>query len=418
MIQPTHVLFVTIDGGGNIPAVMGLARRLAKQGFNIHVLSEPCMEEMVSAYGFGFTPFKKYFTRSNRKEDFFNDWNSSALSNPTLDKIVFGPAEVVVEGTLEALNKNNIGLLVVDCLLLPALMAAEVLKIPRVVVFHFPEYLPGPNRPPGVMGLLPGKGLFGKLRDKLLSKVFNKVLNKNLSKLNQIRNAYALPPLHSVTDLIHQADLRLIQTLGRFDFPIEPAPANVRYTGPVLDDPDWTTAWTNPWPENDKRPLVVVSLSSTFQNQAKTIQEIIDALRGLEVRGLVTLGMAMEDAIFDAPDNVVIVKSAPHSQVFPLADLVITHAGHGTIMRALANGLPLICLPMGRDQFDNAVKVAYHQCGINLGRKSGASTIRKAIVRLLQDPVFKQNAVRFQKDILAAEQKDIAVSEIKKLCLT
>jgi len=36
--------------------------------------------------------------------------------------------------------------------------------------------------------------------------------------------------------------------------------------------------------------------------------------------------------------------------VFPLADLVITHAGHGTLMRALSHGLPLVCLPMGRDQ--------------------------------------------------------------------
>lgn len=374
------------------------------------------MEDAVRSYGFEFIPFKKYFTRTNRNEDLINDWNASTLNNPTLDKIVFGPAETVVEETLNALKATHAGLLIADCLLLPALIAAEALHIPRVIAFHFPEYLPGANRPPGVMGLLPGKGFFGKLRDRLVSLVFKGVFNKHLSFINSIRAKYGLPKLHDMTELIHQADLRLMQTLSNFDFPLEPAPANVRYTGPVLDDPDWTEAWDNPWQKDDKRPLVVISLSSTFQNQAQSIQDAIHALKGLEVRGLVTLGMAMKDIRLDVPDNVVVVNSAPHSQVFPHASLVITHAGHGTIMRALANGLPLICLPMGRDQNDNAVKVAYHKLGIHLSPKAGAGKIRKAVIHVLDDASFTQKARSFQKDILSEDRKNRAVSLINDLC--
>jgi len=410
------ILFVTIDGGGNIPAVLGLAHRLANDGHRIHVLSEPCMENVVKSYGFAFTGFRKYFTRTDRKEDLLNDWNASALNNPALDKIVFGPAETVVEETYEQLKATRADLLITDCLLLPALIAAEALHIPRIIAFHFPEYLPGDNRPPGVMGLLPGKGLLGKLRDSIVSFVFSKVFNKHLSFINSIRIKYALPKLNDMTELIHQADLRLMQTLSTFDFQLVPAPANVRYTGPVLDDPDWTETWTNPWPENDTRPLVVISLSSTFQNQAQSIQNAIYALKGLEVRGLVTLGMAMKDIRLDIPDNVVVVGSAPHSQVFPLAHLVITHAGHGTIMRALANGLPLICLPMGRDQNDNAVKVGHHKLGLYLSPKSGADKIRKAVIRVLNDTSFRQNAYLFQKNILKEDKKNIAVSLINDLC--
>jgi hypothetical protein len=45
-----NILLVTIDGGGNIPAVMGLARQLGEQGYRIHVLSEPCMAVAVRSY--------------------------------------------------------------------------------------------------------------------------------------------------------------------------------------------------------------------------------------------------------------------------------------------------------------------------------------------------------------------------------
>jgi len=407
------VLFVTIDGGGNIPPVLGLARRLSEKGLEIFVLSEPCMEELVRSAGFTFIPFRNYFTRTDRKEDLLRDANTSAMNSPVVDKIVFGPAKVIVDETFAAIQSNGIDLLVVDCLLLPALIAAEAAGIPGVIAFHFPEYMPGPNRPPGMMGLLPGRNLFGKMRDKLLGAVFTKIFNKHLDSVNSIRSFYSLAPLRNLTDLVHRADLRLIQTLRSFDFPIEPPPANVRYTGPVLDDPDWTEPWSNPWPADDTRPLIVVSLSSTFQDQARTIQSVIDSLALLPVRGLVTLGLAMQDQSFHLPENVLVVKSAPHSSVFPHASLVITHAGHGTIMRALSFGLPLLCLPMGRDQNDNAAKVAFHECGLRLSSRSGPEEIKRAVLKILSDRTYKQQAEIFRKNIVNESERN---SDIEEIC--
>jgi MGT family glycosyltransferase len=306
---------------------------------------------------------------------------------------------------------------VVDCLLPTALIAGEYLQVPRVVLFHMPEYLPGPNRPPGVMGLTPGISFFGRFRDRLLGKLFFRIINKYLPLINNVRKPYGLRPLGNPIDLLHQADLRFIQTARTFDFPLEPSPQNVRYTGPVLDDPDWAQPWENPWPDNDRRPLVVVSLSSTFQNQKEAIKNCIEALSKLPVRGLVTLGLALDHEKIEVPDNVIVVPSAPHSQVFPLADLVITHAGHGTIMRALAHGLPLICLPMGRDQNDNAAKVAYHGCGLRLSGKAKPAKIRQAIGRILQDGSFKKKASLLQKEIKASADQDTAIAELERLGL-
>ena len=415
MKKQRNVLFVTIDGGGNLPPVLGLAKDLSESEYRVSILSEPCMEEVIRDQGFNFIPFQRHFTRADRKEDIFKDWNVSPIKNPVMENIVLGPARIITGETIHAIRQTGAGLLVADCLLPTALIAAEACKIPGVLAFHMPEYFPGANRPPGMFGLKPGKGVAIRFRDRVLTLLFNKKLDQFLPLVNEVRAGEGLTPLKQCSDLIHGADLRLIQTLERFDFPLEPRPENVRYTGPVLSDPDWTSSWSNPWPANDPRPLVVISLSSTFQNQYAAIQSAIDALRDQEIRGLVTLGPALEKDRFSVPENVVVMESAPHSRVFPQASLVITHAGHGTVMRALSHGLPLVCLPMGRDQNDNAVKVEHHGCGIHLSPKAGPAKIRNAMLKILADDSFRQVADSFREDIRAGNQGALILMEIEAL---
>jgi UDP:flavonoid glycosyltransferase YjiC (YdhE family) len=55
--------------------------------------------------------------------------------------------------------------------------------------------------------------------------------------------------------------------------------------------------------------------------------------------------------------DVVVVRSAPHTQILHEADVLIIHCGHGTAMKGLAAGVPLSCMPMGRDQNDVAARV-------------------------------------------------------------
>ena len=325
------------------------------------------------------------------------------------------PAMDVAKETQAILNKEKVDVVVADFMMIGSLIAAEAMGIKRVALFHMPEYLPGPGRPPGGMGLLPLNSRLGRLRDKMLTKVFYRVINQYLPPLNSVRKAFSLPLYQSIDDIYHQADLRLIQTSKVFDAPISPAPENVRYVGAVLDDPGWTDPEEKFWSENDSRPFVVVSLSSTFQNQRSALDRIISALSGMDIRCLVTLGPAMECETFKVPENIVVLSGVPHSQVFPQADAVITHAGHGTVMRALAHGLPLVCLPMGRDQIDNAALVAHHGAGLKLSAKARSNQIAKAIKRVLDEPDFTTNAQSLQKDILADAKANTAEKQLENL---
>lgn len=412
-------LFVTWDGGGNVPPVLGIARRLIERGHDVRVLTEPCLADTVAAMGARFVPFQRHFAREDCSRDLMGDWQAKTpigALRRNFDNVVFGPAPIVAEETWRAIEIERPDVVAADHLLPGALVAARSAGIPRVVLFHTPEFLPGPGKPAAGSGFLPRRDLMGRARDEFFNRAFLRLIGPYLATFNDLHRRFGLPPMTSAADLIeqyHQADRRLIMTSEAFDFPMTPAPANARYVGPVLEDPEWSGVWESPWSDRDDRPLVVGSLSSTFQNQRDALQRIITALGMLDARGLVTTGPAMRGERFDAPANVVVAPAAPHSEIFPHAAAVITHAGHGTVMRALVNGVPLLCLPMGRDQNDNAARVVSRGAGLRVSPSAKPERIAAAVRRLLLEPAFRAGARRLGHAIAADAAAGLAVAELE-----
>ncbi len=408
-------LFITWEGGGNVPPVLGLAQRLVARGHRVRILTEPCLSLAVRAIGAEFIPFVRHFTRTDRTQDMIQDWRGGPMNMATFDNVIVGPAAEVAAETVAALRQSPTDVVVADLMMAGSLIAAEAEGVASVALFHMPEYLPGPNRPPGGFGLNPWPGPWGRARDRVLGWLFGRVTARYLTVLNQVRAQWGLAPVASFADIYHGAGLRLMQTSRAFDFPLQPAPDNVRYVGPILDDPDWAQDQQVRLPEDDGTPLVVVSLSSTFQNQQATLQNLIAAIGRLPVRGLVTLGPAMAKEQFEAPKNLTLLPSYPHSRLFPRAQLVVTHAGHGTLMRALASSVPLVCLPMGRDQNDNAARVVCLGAGVKLSPKARPAQMADAITRVLNEPDFARNARRLSAAILDDVRTDKASDELEQL---
>ena len=154
----------------------------------------------------------------------------------------------------------------------------------------------------------------------------------------------------------------------------------------MLDDPAWADRdpWTPP-PGDD--PLVLVALSSTFQDQADCLQRIVDALGTLPVRGIVTTGPALDPARVDGarPTS---RSSRPRRtrEVLRHAAAVVTHGGHGTVIRALAADVPMVILHHGRDQADNAARVTARGAGVAVKRTASPAKIAAAVRRVLDDP--------------------------------
>jgi UDP:flavonoid glycosyltransferase YjiC (YdhE family) len=173
--------------------------------------------------------------------------------------------------------------------------------------------------------------------------------------------------------------------------------------------------WRSPWPEEDPRPLVVVSLSSTYMAQERLLARAIEGLGRLDARVLVTTGPAIDPASLPAAANTAVVRSAPHAQLFPDAAVVVTHAGMGTVTRALAAGVPLVCLPMGRDQLDVAARVVHAGAGLRLRPGARPAAIAIAVTRVLNDPGFRDAAQRIGARIVADAAGQRGIAELEAL---
>jgi MGT family glycosyltransferase len=234
-----------------------------------------------------------------------------------------------------------------------------------------------------------------------------------LAGLNALRRRHGLSQVVHFLDQVHRARRQLILTSADFDFP-GTLPAGARYVGPVLDDPAWAevTRWT---PPAGGDPLVLVAMSSTFQDQIGCLQRVVDALRTMPVRAVVTTGFAIDLAALQPSANVTVVPSAPHRQVLQHAALVVTHGGHGTVMKALAADLPMVLLPHGRDQADTAARVTARGAGVTLKRSAGSRAIADAVRRVLKNASYRAAARQLGESVRRDAESDTLVRELEEI---
>jgi MGT family glycosyltransferase len=294
-----------------------------------------------------------------------------------------------------------------------AMIAADAAQIPFDVLLPNAYMLPAPGMPPFGIGAQPATGPLGRFRDRIVSRLVANQWDKGVPRLNALRASLALEPIDTFFDQAHRARRHLVLTSGAFDVPAQ-LPDNVRYVGPVLDDPTWAAGNTWAPPAGDD-PLVLVALSSTFQDQVECLQRIIDALATLPVRGLVTTGPALDPSQLRTSANVVVVSAAPHSQVLQQAAAVVTHGGHGTVVRALAAGVPMAVLPHGRDQADNAARLTARAAGLTLKRTASPAKIAAAVRRLLDDPSFREGAERLGQSIRRDATDTLLMAELEDI---
>jgi MGT family glycosyltransferase len=414
-------LFVVLEGGGNSPPVLSLARRLAARGHEVRVLGDPALAEDARKQGLTLVPFQHapHHNFRSREHDRVRDWAAPnplrALQRVTAE-VMFEPAHAYARDVLQQLEQFAADVVVVDYMILGAALGAEKAGVPSALLMHMPYAYPADHVPPFGLGFLPARGPLSRARDWILhalSRAWFEHLGR--ASINRARVALGLVPLASVFEQPSRSERVLVMTAAEFDFASRgPLPDNVRYVGPGLDDPAWTAPYAPELSASDA-PLVVVGLGSTFQNQGPLTARVIEALAGLPVRGLVTLGDVFEPAELPAAANVQVVRSAPHSSVFPHARAVIAHGGHGTVMKALSHGLPVLCLPMGRDQNDNAARVFASGAGLRLAPSASTAQIRAAIAQLLQEPAFAAAARRMAGAIACYQREDVAVRELEEL---
>src|SRR5215207_9096140 len=165
-------------------------------------------------------------------------------------------------------------------------------------------------------------------------------------------------------------------------------------------------------------PGELLAFSTTvMEGQRRLVANVCAAIEQAGIAGLLTLGPALDASVTDAVAGVEVAEWADHDEVMRSCDLVVTHGGLGTTLRALAHGRPLLLLPLGRDQHFNAARVEELGAGLVLDAEASPDTITDAIIRLRAGPSFREGARQAAVAIAAERANDSAADALSRLVI-
>ncbi|MET0904319.1 MAG: glycosyltransferase [Acidimicrobiales bacterium] len=357
-----RIVVVTWAGGGNVPPAVTLATQLAARGHDVWAIGTEALAPRFAADGIRFVP-----------RELLTEWDPAALAR-----------DVLAEA-------RKADLVVADYMLPAALSAGEAAGTPVVALVHtlYAANLDGAG------GLHP-MGMAG-----------------SIESLATVRARLGVPPASSFGEILDRCASVMVTSPESLDRPSPDRPDHVRYVGPLLEPAGPDAGWRPPGVD-DGRPLVVAGLGTTPMDELPVLQHVVTALAVAPVRGIVTLGDHLDRSDLDAPGGVQLSGYVRHAAMLPWASAVVTHAGLGTVLAGLSHSLPLVCLPLGREQPANAEAVARVGAGVVVDPGAPSAVIAAAIERAVSDLELRAGAARMAVAIDELVQSQAAVMEVER----
>jgi UDP:flavonoid glycosyltransferase YjiC (YdhE family) len=404
---------------GNAPPQLALTRELVERGHEVRVLAHSAARARIERTGAEFVAIRRWLPDvdiTRPETDPVRDWEARTPLGAAkrMRDAPIAPLRDAVRENVELLGDWSADVIVFDWLFIGAPLAAEHAGIPAVALVHCPYPFPVRGAPPLFSGLKPMGGSLGAARDHLLNAMTRRFSAAGLPVLNDVRAEHGLRPLKDWNDQVLGVRAIYVMTAPELDFSSKAQlPANVHYVGPAFEP--FEKEWESLWPSENADPLVLISFSTSYMNQRALAQRVLDAVAGLRVRALLTAGPALEQSQLRIPDNARSVAFVSHRTVLPHAALVITHAGWQTVNAALADGVPLVCIPDGRDQPDNAARVVVAHAGVRVSKKSSPEKLRRVISQALEDQSIKQGARAMAGALARSDGATVIANELERL---
>ena len=195
-----------------------------------------------------------------------------------------------------------------------------------------------------------------------------------------------------VLPLLRRADIVLHATDPTFDLMPSSLEEHHHFVGflfwePASRLPGYLASPGDPW--------ALVTLSMFPQPEDLTLARLaLQALSRQPVRALLTLSdKHPRDELGEIPANARIEAFVPHTQVLQRSALVVSHAGHGIVSKALYNGVPMVLVPWGRDQPGVAVRAERLGVARVVSRAAAtADSVRQAVEAVLHEPAYRTTA--------------------------
>jgi zeaxanthin glucosyltransferase len=209
----------------------------------------------------------------------------------------------------------------------------------------------------------------------------------------------------------------ITQTPKEFDYPISHLPPQFHYAGPFHDN-EGREPVSFPWEKLTGKPLIYASLGTLVNGLKNVYSTILEAAGELpEMQVVLSVGRNVSPGdLGPIPSNTIVVCMAPQIELLKRAALCITHAGLNTALEALAQGVPMVAIPIGFDQPGVAARIAYHGVGefVEIGNLT-ARRLSELIVKVKENPSYRDKARWFQKVLAKTRGLDVAADIIEKV---
>lgn len=360
------------DAGHAFPAI-ALGGALAERGHEVLIETWERWREAVEGLGLRFAAAEEY----------------TVFPPPTSDSGDASAADAA-RALIPFLEDWRPDALVSDILTVAPPLAAEAVGIRRATLIPHPYPVQQPGKPFFATGARPARTPIGRGAWRAATPLLQIGLRKGQGELNEQRAAMGLAPVERFHAGMSE-ELVLVATFPQLEYPRR-WPPEVKVTGPM--------EFELPYPDIElpggDAPLVLVAPSTAKDPEADLVRAALEGLAEEPVRVVATTNRAQPERQIEVPDNAVLVDWLSYSQVLPEAALVICHGGHGTTVRALGAGVPVLCCPAEGDMAENAIRVAWAGAGLSLPwRLCRPAPLRWAARRILGDPSFNQRAAEF-----------------------
>ena len=300
-----------------------------------------------------------------------------------------------------AIQKAGVDALLVDQMEPAGGAVAQHLGLPFVTVCNALAINRDPVAPPPFTPWRYRNTPWARIRNAAGYAASDLLMRPVVAAVDEYRARWSLPPLRSPDDSFSRR-AQIAQMPAEFDFPKSELPECFHYVGPLRRAPAQPVPF--PWERLDGRPLVYASLGTLQNSREELFRCFAEACRNLDVQLVISHGGGLaepETAAF--PGAPLVVRYAPQLELLARAALTITHAGLNTVLDSLANGVPLVTVPITYEQPAIARRVEWTGAGRSVPiHRIDQSRLSKAICDVLSGSQYREAASRMATAIRTA----------------
>lgn len=371
MSEPRRIFIGAFGAAGHVFPALALARELRARGHELLVESLERWREVIESLDLRFAPAPDYVA-------FPFQWPGRP-AEPTLAD--------VVRAEQRLLRDFRPDVVVNDFFTLQPVLAAEALGIRRATLVPHVYPASEPGMPRFLLGRRAPRTPLGRLGWRLAQPWTGKRPERERQELNAVRGELGMAPLERLYGGLSE-ELVMVSTVPQLEYPRR-WPAHVHVTGPMFFELAHPPVAI---PAGDD-PLLLIAGSTAQDQELELLRIALEALADEPVRVLAAINQRGRSWHGEVPANAAVVDWAPYSQVMPQAAAVLCNGGHGTVVRSLADGVPLLVCPSDGDMKENAARVSWAGVGLaHSRRRLAAAPLRRAVRRLLADRRIRARA--------------------------